>query len=548
MSKEINICLKPEGEMFTFPEGITLEEVKDKLKSSSPYIITSALVNNEEKDLVYKLYEDCTVQFLDLSNSEGLRVYVNSLSFLLLIASRRVFPGEPLHILHSLDRGLFCVMKNIYPIKKQKLKELEEAMKEIVEEDLPFKGKIMGVEDAVKLFKTQGSVDKVNLLEYYKDKRVPVYRCDGISDTFYGHLVPSTGYLKQFELTYCPPGFILRYPDIFSPDKLPEYANQRKLARIFYEYQKWVSLLGVDTLSSLNDFIRKGEISEIIRISEALQEKKIARMADMITQYRDQLKIILIAGPSASGKTTFSKRLATQLRVNGLKPIPISVDDYFIDVDRIPFDENGERNFEAIEVVDLELLNDHLISLLYGEEIELPSFDFAAGKSIKSGRKIKISDEHLLIMEGIHCLNDRLTEAVPQSNKYKIYVSALCQLNLDDHNRVSTTDTRKLRRIVRDHRFRGRAPQGTLNMWRSVRKGEEKYIYPFQEDADIMFNTALIYELSVIKTYAEPILMKITKEDPFYTESQRLLKFLDLFLPVKPDDVPPNSILREFIG
>jgi len=488
------------------------------------------------------------VQFLDLSHSEGLRIYVNSLSFLLLISSRRVFPGEPLHILHSLDRGLFCVLKNMYPIKKQKLMELEESMKEIVEDDLNFKGKIIDVEDATKLFKNQGSYDKVKLLEYYQHKKVPVYRCDGISNTFYGPLVPSTGYLRQFELTYYPPGFILRFPDIFSPDKLPEHTNQRKLARIFYEYQKWVSLLGVDTLSALNNFIRRGEIDEIIRISEALQEKKIAKMADMITQYKDQLKIILIAGPSASGKTTFAKRLATQLRVNGLKPIPISVDDYFIDVEDIPFDETGERNFETIEVVDLELLNDHLISLLYGEEIELPSFDFASGKRTKSGRKIKISDEHLLIMEGIHCLNDRLTEAVPQSNKYKIYVSALCQLNLDDHNRVSPTDTRKLRRIVRDHHFRGRAPQGTLKMWRMVRKGEEKYIYPFQEEADIMFNTALVYELSVLKVYAEPILATITKEDLYYTESQRLLKFLDLFLPVKADEVPPNSILREFIG
>ncbi|HPZ09531.1 MAG TPA: nucleoside kinase, partial [Candidatus Eremiobacteraeota bacterium] len=437
MSEQISITLIPENEIFSFPKGITLEELKEKVITSPSYIITGALVNNEIKDLVYKLNEDSTVQFLDLSHSEGLRIYVNSLSFLLLISSRRVFPGEPLHILHSLDRGLFCVLKNMYPIKKQKLMELEESMKEIVEDDLNFKGKIIDVEDATKLFKNQGSYDKVKLLEYYQHKKVPVYRCDGISNTFYGPLVPSTGYLRQFELTYYPPGFILRFPDIFSPDKLPEHTNQRKLARIFYEYQKWVSLLGVDTLSALNNFIRRGEIDEIIRISEALQEKKIAKMADMITQYKDQLKIILIAGPSASGKTTFAKRLATQLRVNGLKPIPISVDDYFIDVEDIPFDETGERNFETIEVVDLELLNDHLISLLYGEEIELPSFDFASGKRTKSGRKIKISDEHLLIMEGIHCLNDRLTEAVPQSNKYKIYVSALCQLNLDDHNRVS---------------------------------------------------------------------------------------------------------------
>ncbi|HHV62761.1 MAG TPA: nucleoside kinase [Firmicutes bacterium] len=513
-----------------------------------PSPIVAARVNNELRELTYQLDEDASVEFLDLETEDGMRIYQRSLVSLLVMAAREILAGCRVSVEHSLGNGLYGEIYWERPVTEKDIENIEARMKEIVKRDVPFAKRTIPKEEAVALFERDGQHDKVRLLKYRKAPTVNIYTCDWFSDYSYGYMVPSTGYLRLFRLRFYLPGFILEFPSRSDPTRIPEYVEQGKLASVFFEAERWGQVLNVSDVASLNDIVSQGNIGDIIRVAEAFHEKKIAKIADLITENKDRLRLILIAGPSSSGKTTFAQRLAVQLRVNGLKPVSISLDDYFVDREHTPRDEAGNYDFEALEAIDLKLFNEHLARLIQGEEVELPAFNFLKGKRESSGRRLRIRPDQPIIIEGIHGLNDRLTLSIPKSRKFKIYVSALTQLNIDDHNRIPTTDVRLLRRIVRDSQFRSHNALETIRLWPSVRKGEEKNIFPFQEEADVMFNSALAYELAVLKKYAEPLLEQIDRSVPEYSEAKRLLKFLDYFLEVDPKDVPANSLLREFIG
>ena len=449
---------------------------------------------------------------------------------------------------HSISKGLYCELHGIDPLTEKDVQAIERRMKEMVEEDIEFHMDIVPLPEALKLFEKEGQLDKVKLLKYRNLPTIKIYSCGWLRDYFYGIMVPSTGYLKHFELKFYMPGFILRYPDKSDPTTIPEYKEQPKLFSVFREAEKWAKILEIEDVGSLNDHIAAGYGDELIRISEALHEKKIAQLADMITNERNQIRLILIAGPSSSGKTTFAQRLSVQLRVNNVKPISISLDDYFVSRDKTPLDENGEPDFEALEAIDLDLFNEQLTKLIQGVEVELPVFNFLTGQREYRGKKVKIKRDQPIIIEGIHGLNDVLTSAIPRGSKFKIYISALTQLNIDNHNRIPTTDARIIRRIVRDNQFRSHDALKTIKLWPKVRRGEEKNIFPFQEDADVMFNSHLPYELAVLKRYAEPLLAEIAPSEPEFSEAKRLLKFLSYFLPLDDSAIPNNSIIREFIG
>jgi len=533
---------------FEVAKGTSLLELSKQVQEYYAADIVAAKVNNVLKDLNFKLEEDCHVEFLDLTTNDGFRIYQRSVSFLLIKAVGEVFPQAKVTIEHSISKGLYCELHGVDPLTEKDIQAIEKRMHEMVEEDIEFHMDVVPLAEALKLFEKEGQLDKVKLLKYRNLPTIKLYSCGWLRDYFYGIMVPSTGYLKHFELKFYMPGFILRYPDQTNPNVIPEYKEQPKLFNIFRESEKWAKILEIEDVGSLNDHIAQGLGDELIRISEALHEKKIAQLADMITKERDQIRLILIAGPSSSGKTTFAQRLSVQLRVNNVKPISISLDDYFVSRDETPLDENGEPDFEALEAIDLELFNEHLTKLIQGVEVELPTFNFKTGKREYRGRKVRINRDQPIIIEGIHGLNDVLTSAIPRGSKFKIYISALTQLNIDNHNRIPTTDARIIRRIVRDNQFRSHDALKTLRIWPKVRRGEERNIFPFQEDADVMFNSHLPYELAVLKKYAEPLLAKIDQSEPEYSEAKRLLKFLSYFLPLDDTAVPNNSIIREFIG
>ncbi|MDQ7824079.1 MAG: nucleoside kinase [Candidatus Eremiobacteraeota bacterium] len=537
-----------DGREHEVTRGITVLDAARLSGHFTPYHLMGALVNNELKSLSEPLLEDSRVELLDGRLEEGRKIYRRSLSLVMIRAFRELFPDGKVVIRHSLSGGYFCKPSIDRPFTPKDLKALKARMDEIIARDEPFKPHVFTREEAVKFFGSDGQDDKARLFPYMGDPSIEVHSCGEIRACIFGKMVQSTGYLKVYDLLYYPPGFILRFPRSNNPLQLSPYTEQKKLFRVYYEYKQWVNLLGVGDVPALNTVIESGEINDLIRVAEALHEKKIAAIADIIAKNKEQLRVVLIAGPSASGKTTFAQRLAVQLRVNGIKPVGISVDDYFLDREKTPRDEKGDYNFEILEALDLELFNNHLTTLLMGGEVEIPHFDFTVGARMKSGRKLRIKPDQPLVIEGIHCLNDRLTESIARENKFKIYVSALTQLNLDDHNRINTTDTRILRRIVRDKQFRGRDALGTLKRWDSVRMGERDHIFPFQEEADIMFNSSLVYEFSVLKTFVEEPLKAIGRTEPEYSEAQRLLSILQFFLKVGTDEIPPNSIMREFIG
>lgn len=434
------------------------------------------------------------------------------------------------------------------PFTARDMKALKHRMDEIVKADEPIERLTLSRDELMEHFGKRGHEDKVRLFGYMKEPCEEIYSCGAFSDILFEKIVPRTGFITVYDLKYYPPGFIMRFPRSKNPAALTPYIEEKKLFRVFYEHKNWVTLLGVGDACSLNEVIASGEINDLIRVAEALHEKKIAAIADLITRNREHLRLILIAGPSASGKTTFAQRLAVQLRVNGIRPVAISLDNYFLDRDKTPLDEKGDYNFEVLEALDLELFNLHLHDLLEGKEVLVPRFDFTQGKRLDGGYRLSIGPDQPIIVEGIHCLNERLTESISREHKFKIYVSALTQLNLDHHNRIGTTDTRVFRRMVRDRQFRGRDAIRTLQRWNSVRNGEREHIFPFQEEADVMFNSALIYELSVLKNFVEEPLMSIDRSHPEYAEAKRLLQILQFLLKVGTDEIPPNSILREFIG
>ncbi|HHX18703.1 MAG TPA: nucleoside kinase [Clostridium sp.] len=534
-----------EREVF---EGISLLELSKDYEDNYKSTIVAAKVNNDIKELSYHLYESCKVEFIDLTYDDGMRIYRRSLNFILIKAVNDLFPDRKVIICHSISKGIYCEIEGETQLTVEEVEMIEKRMRELVEQKIPFIKKIMSLTDAKEMFKNIGRMDRYNAIEHRNKPYVTVYDCDGFEDYFYGYMVPDTSYLKYFKLKHYHFGVIMLYPQNTSPDVIPDFKEQKKLFNIFKEYKNWVRILGAANVGSLNDIVKKGCINEIIRISEALHEKKIAQAADMIAFNKDKKKVILIAGPSSSGKTTFAHRLSIQLRVNGLRPVTVSLDDYFVDRENTPKDEDGEYDFEALEAIDLKLFNKHLAQLIEGEEVDVPIFNFPKGRRENHTRKLKIDDDQLLIIEGIHGLNDKLTTSIPKSKKFKIYISALTSMNIDDHNRIPTTDTRFIRRIVRDHQFRGCTAVNTINRWPSVRRGEEKNIFPFQEESDVMFNSSLIFELGVLKVLAEPLLMEIDQSQPEYSEAKRLIEFLGNFLSIDSKEIPTNSIIREFIG
>lgn len=541
------ITVTVEGQAVETKKGTTLEAIMRGLNRTGKPMIVAGKINNEIRELTYPVTEECNISFVDLSSPDGVRIYQRSLVFLLVKAFYDIFPNSEIEVCHSVSRGIFFEAPNTV-LSTEAVAEIEKKMADLVRQDLPFKKQTVSVETAKKKFLEENRPDRYGAIKYQEKDYVSYYVLDDREDYFYGYMVPSTGYLRLFRLEYDNNGIVLISPRTTSPDKLEEHEIPQKLFQIFSEYRQWISILGVDNVGKLNDIVESGKSDEFIRISEALHEKKIAKIADMIHANRDRIKIVLISGPSSSGKTTFAQRLSIQLRVNGLIPVNISLDDYFVNTDQTPLDEFGKPDYEALEAVDLKLFNEQLNSLINGGEVLIPTFNFRTGKREYNGRKLSLGEGKVLVIEGIHGLNPRLTDEVSENSKFKIYISAITSMRIDRHNRIPTTDMRFVRRIVRDHQFRGCPAEKTIDLWPSVRRGEEKNIFPFQENADVMFNSSLIYEMGVLKKLAVPILMGIKPSQPQYSESRRLLEFLSYFLMIESGEIPRNSIIREFIG
>lgn len=543
----INISIDG-NQSLKFEKGISIKDVIKQVNYKIHKNYLSVRVNNEIMHLDYKLNKDTEIELLDIKDKDGFRVYVRTLTFVFIKAIKDIFKDAKTSVEHSLSKGLYIEIHKKVSITPEDLNLIKNQMNKIIKSDLPIERLVMKTSEANKIFKEQGMKDKLQLAKYREKDNIHVYKLDGYYDKFYGYLAPSTGYIKSFDLKYYHPGIVLQYPRKEFNYQIPEFEEQNKLAQIFKESEKWVKILELENVASLNEKVMNKEIPEIVRISEAFHEKKIANIADKICDDK-KIKIILIAGPSSSGKTTFAQKLYTQLRINGKRPISLSIDDYFVNREDTPLDEEGNYDFESIEAVDIKKFNNDLINLLDGKKVDIPKFDFIEGK-----REIKIKDfsiekDQLIIIEGIHGLNEKLTNKIPHMYKYKIYISALTQLNIDNHNRIHTTDNRLIRRIVRDSMYRGRTAEGTLELWKSVRRGEERNIFPYQEEADIMFNSALVYELAILRKYAEPLLQKIDRSSIYFAEAKRLLKFLMYFKIIRNDDIiPSTSILKEFIG
>ena len=481
------------------------------------------------------------------ANEEIEKKYTKTLQFIFIKATLDLFPKTKITIEHSVGRGIFGEIFKDEPLNEKDVKDIKDKMQELIDRDLPINKIKVTKEKAIDIFNSYNMYDKVLLLEQVDFKEVKLYELDGRYDYFYGPMTERTSDIKVFDLMYYDNGFILRRPNDYEKFTLAEFVEQRKMSSIFRETEKWLDILGVGNVGALNKKIDQGELVNLIMISEALHEKKIAEIADKICSKED-IKLVLIAGPSSSGKTTFANRLGIQLRVNGVIPVPISLDDYFVNRDQTPIDENGEYDFETIESVDTELFNKHLNLLLQGEEVEIPEFNFIKGEREWVGKKMKLPKNGVIIVEGIHALNPTLTSHIDEKYKFKIYISALTQLNLDNHNRITTTDVRRVRRIVRDQLSRGHGAEDTLKMWHKIKRGEQKNIFVYQEEADVMFNSTLVYELCVLKKYALQELEKIKEDSIVYEEAKRLKEFLGFFREVDKNIVPPNSILREFIG
>lgn len=544
--ENIKISLKG-GTNLEVKRGITLKEIKDMVETEYDTQIVAARVNNILKELKFALNEDSEVEFLDLTTSIGLRIYQRGLSFVFIRAAMELLPGCRVSVEHSLSKGLYCEIKYQNPINEDYVEAIEERMREIIYEDVDLEKKSISKEEAREIFQEFNMDAKEKLLKYRNKDCINIYSCGWLKNYFYGYMVPSTGYLKNFKLKFYLPGVIIQFPTKEEPNKIPEFTEQPKLASIFRETEKWGNILNVGYVANLNEIIEKDKHSQLIRVAEALHEKKIAQIADMIT--KNEKRVLLIAGPSSSGKTTFAQRLLIQLKVNGLNPITLSIDDYFVDRELTPRDEEGNYDFEALEAVDVNLFNEHMTKLIQGEEVHVPTFNFLIGKREYRNNILKIDKDQPIIIEGIHGLNEKLTKDIPQNKKFKIYISALTQLNIDDHNRIPTTDTRLIRRMVRDSKYRGHSALTTLKIWKSVRRGEERNIFPFQEEADVMFNSALAYELAVLKKYAEPLLTEIDNKEPEYAEAKRLLKFLSYFKGINDEKfILQTSILKEFTG
>ncbi len=529
------------------PTGTLVGQLAELVPESKGAVV--ARVNNDTMGFQFPLTEDCRVEFLHTDSEDGMRAYRAGLVFLFVRAALDVIPGATIHVKHALSNGLYGEIDHSHPVIEKDIRAIEERMHALVEEDIPFERRVMPIEEAKKIYAEQGFKDKLNLLKQNTENEVILYNFGWFHDSLRTMLVPSSGYLKHFKLRYYLPGFILEYPRRANPTQIKEYVEQGKLFNVFFKTEQWQDNISINTVPELNDCIRQGEFGDLVRISEAHHENQIRDIAEQISRERDRLRIILIAGPSSSGKTTFAHRLTVQLRVHGLWPVAIGLDDYFVDRHLTPLDEDGNADFEALEAIDIDLFNEHLSKLIQGEEVHIPTFHFPTGTRQWNGKKLKVRGDQPIIIEGIHGLNDKLTMSIPKGRKFKIYISALTNLNLDFHTRISTTDVRMLRRMIRDNQFRGHDARATIERWPSVTRGEQRHIFPFQEDADVMFNSTLIYELAVLKPLAEELLEDITPAELQYSEARRMLRFLRDFVTAEDwSSIPCNSILQEFIG
>lgn len=541
----INVSYKNKN--YEVEEGTTaLDFIKQNLEVPVETIM-ACKISNQVKSLEATLKRNCVFDVIDYTVADGSRIYVRGLTFITLKAFAEVFPELKVMVNYSLGHSVYFEAEDGSEITDEMISKVEKRMREIVEENLPFEKRILSIEEARAFYSKDGRDDKLGLIDNRMKSHVSVYSCGETINYFYGVMPLSTGYIKYFDIMTYEKGFIVVYPRRSNPTKVNTIKNTKKLYTTFDEYDKLHKILNVSNVSELNAWIKSGKIADLIRISEALHEKKLANIADMIAQDREK-KIVLIAGPSSSGKTTFAQRLGIQLRVNGIEAVTLSMDNYFVNREDNPRDENGNYDFECLEAIDVKLFNEQLTALLNGEEVSLPTFDFTTGTRKYLGNMAKLKENQVLVIEGIHGLNEKLTPSIPRSKKFKIYISALTSLNIDDYNRISTTDSRLLRRMLRDSKYRNHPAIATLKMWPSVRRGEEKYIFPFQEEADVMFNSSLVYEIAVLKTYVEPLLACVDRNEPEFSEAKRLYEFLGYFLPIEKDDIPINSIIREFIG
>ncbi len=538
-----------EGKKREVPDGMTYLELAKEYQKDYLHDIVLVLENGKMRELFRRVKNDSVVTFLTTGHTDGHKTYKRSATLLLLkaifdVAGKEAVTGIKIHF--SVSQGYYCTSKYLKP-DAAFLDQVQARMEELAAQSIPIRKKTVPVEEAIENFSRRGMKDKAKLFWYRRSSSVNIYDLDGFEDYYYGYMVPDTGYLKYFKLIPYDEGFVLEFPPARTPETFAPFKPEQKLFLTLKNSTKWSEVLEVATIGALNEQITCGNIGNIILAQEAIMEKQLGNIAAQIASRQDK-KLIMIAGPSSSGKTTFSHRLSIQLLAHGLRPHPIGVDNYFVEREDTPKDEDGNYNFECLGAMDIELFNSQMNALLRGEEVSMPTFNFLTGKKEYKGNTLKLGPEDVLVIEGIHCLNDALSHSLPKENKFKIYLSALTQLNIDEHNRIATTDGRLLRRMVRDARTRGAGAKKTISMWPFVRRGEDENIFPYQGDADVMFNSALIYELSVLKQYAEPLLLGIRQGEPEYTEAKRLLKFLNYFQGIDSNLVPNNSILREFIG
>ncbi len=547
--KQVEIFCKNTNSTHNYPLGTSLLEISKDLKIKSDNIICGATVNNQVKELSFCIVKSKRVEFFDVSHPDGVRLYVRSLVFIMYAAVKEVFPRVSLRVQNGISNGLFCELQNLdREITESDIFSIQQEMRNLINQNLPFVKKDLLTENAVQLLAEQGLNEKAELFEQQGKLYSELYFLNELGNYFYGHLLPSTGYISNFGLVKYFNGLLLQIPKRKNFQKLRKNVEHKKLFEIYQEHKHWAEILNISTIGNLNSFVLNKKSGHVLKISEALHEKKIAEIANKISSKNGNVKVVLIAGPSASGKTTFSKRLGVQLAVNGLRPFQISLDNYFVNREKTPKDEFGEYDFEALEAIDIDFFNQQLIELMDGKEVRLPKFDFHLGKRTQDGDSLKLLPGDILIVEGIHGMNPNLLTKVESKNTFKIFISALTQISFDEHTHISAADNRLIRRMIRDYKYRGYPAFETIKRWPSVRRGEERNIFPFQENADVMFNSATLYELAVLKKYAEPILKQVHENRAEYTESSRLLKFLSYFNLIDNDEIPPTSLLREFLG
>lgn len=540
----LQILCRNNGETRNFPKGVSLREIYDGFNLNMPYGVIAARVNNVTEGLALRLYRHKDVEFLDITSDDGMRMYVRSLTFIFMKAVNEIFPGETVRFENAISKGYYCRMDK--PIDEETVAKIRARMKSIVDCDIPFKRIECHTAEAIEMFARMGRVDKVRLLETYDRLYTSYYELDGYIDSYYNGLVPSTGYIKLFEVEKFAGGVLLRVPDKQCPERLEDKVPQEKLQELFEERLQWHQKMGVETIGDFNKGVRAGYGIDLVNVSEVLQERRLSQIADQVLV--SGARVVLIAGPSSSGKTTFSKRLSVQLLACGLKPYAISLDDYFVNRTETPRKADGDYDFESIYSIDLPYFNESLTKILAGEEVALPYYNFVKGEREYKGNTLKLTPQMVLVIEGTHALNPMLTEQVAGKDKLRIYVSALTSIKLDYHNYISTSDSRLLRRMLRDSKYRGYSAVETIQRWPDVRKGEEEWIFPYQENADIMFNSSLFYELAVFKSQAEPMLRAVPENIKEYSEAQRLLHFLDYIVPLPSEELPPTSVVREFLG